>query len=475
MRALLPPGEHDAFFDAMRRPLRKSIRVNTLKISVEEFQKHAVALGWTLTPVPWCPSGFWIDRASHAIPLGKSWLHAAGLFYIQESASMLPPELLLDAATRERIDTLEHAPLLLDVAAAPGSKTTQLSALLHRRGTIVANEPLVSRIKSLSSNIERTGALNVLLARKTGEVFRRLPNTFDAILLDAPCTGEGTVRKDTSVFMRWNEKNAGKLARLQFELASAAFTALKSGGELVYSTCTLAPEENEGIAHALLTTFGDTIELIPTPHANGVTQFEETRYDPRVAGCRRLWPHREDCEGFFAAKFRKRAASEPRARAPKFFTPATRFFVVPPKRAAEYIAAIETWFGITMTIPMEWELATRTDELWLRPTTVVEKITREIPLERTGVKLAQIHRESGKIVRMTNECGMLFLTSATHHAVDLDPSQRDEYLAGRDVALTTVADDGQSVVRHAGYYLGLGLARDGKLKNQLPREFVVAG
>ena len=245
MRAAMPAHlSFDDFIAACQRPLRRSIRVNTLKISVADFLSLVAPYGWQLTPVPWCEEGFWIERdGDDALPLGSTAEHLSGLFYIQEASSMLPvAALFADNPQPERV---------MDVAAAPGSKTTQIAARMGNAGGILANEFSASRVKVLHANISRCGISNVALTHFDGRVFgAALPEAFDAILLDAPCSGEGVVRKDADALKNWSPESNLDIAATQRELIDSAFHALRPGGTLVYSTCTLNREENQiGRAH----------------------------------------------------------------------------------------------------------------------------------------------------------------------------------------------------------------------------------
>lgn len=191
MREAMPSTlSFDEFISACQRPLRRSIRINTLKISVADFLALIAPYGWSLTPIPWCHEGFWIERDDEdALPLGSTAEHLSGLFYIQEASSMLPVAALFADDN--------HPQRVMDMAAAPGSKTTQIAARMGNRGAILANEFSASRVKVLHANISRCGIANTALTHFDGRVFgAALPEMFDAILLDAPCSGEGVVRKD---------------------------------------------------------------------------------------------------------------------------------------------------------------------------------------------------------------------------------------------------------------------------------------
>ena len=233
MRDAMPASlSMDSFIDACQRPLRRSIRVNTLKISVSDFLALVEPYAWQLSPIPWCEEGFWIERDDEDFPLGSSAEHLSGLFYIQEASSMLPvAALFADNPSFARV---------MDVAAAPGSKTTQIAARMKNQGAILANEYAASRVKVLAANISRCGISNVALTHFDGRVFgAALPEAFDAILLDAPCSGEGVVRKDPDALRNWSIASNEAIAATQREMIDSAFHALRPGGTLVYSTCTL--------------------------------------------------------------------------------------------------------------------------------------------------------------------------------------------------------------------------------------------
>ncbi len=197
------------FIQACQKPLRKSIRVNTLKNSVPEFIERAKNKGWQLEPVPWCEQGFWISADESEVSLGNTAEHMAGLFYIQEASSMMPVSALF-MQQETPVNTV------LDMAAAPGSKTTQIAAMMNNHGVLVANEYSASRVKILHANIERCGIRNVALSNFDGQVFGGwLPEQFDAVLLDAPCSGEGTVRKDPDAMKNWSKESVSPKSECQ--------------------------------------------------------------------------------------------------------------------------------------------------------------------------------------------------------------------------------------------------------------------
>ncbi|RCJ85573.1 16S rRNA (cytosine(1407)-C(5))-methyltransferase RsmF, partial [Klebsiella pneumoniae] len=301
MRAAMPAHlSFDDFIAACQRPLRRSIRVNTLKISVDDFLSLVAPYGWQLAPVPWCAEGFWIEREDDdALPLGSTAEHLSGLFYIQEASSMLPvAALFADNRQPERV---------MDVAAAPGSKTTQIAARMGNAGGILANEFSASRVKVLHANISHCGISNVALTHFDGRVFgAALPETFDAILLDAPCSGEGVVRKDADALKNWSPESNLDIAATQRELIDSAFHALRPGGTLVYSTCTLNREENQSVIEWLLSRYPQAVEILPLGEL-----FPGAADALTAEGFLHVFPQIYDCEGFFVARLRKTAAIDP--------------------------------------------------------------------------------------------------------------------------------------------------------------------
>lgn len=199
---------------------------------------------------------------------------------------------------------------VMDVAAAPGSKTTQIAARMGNKGGILANEYSASRVKVLHANISRCGIGNVALTHFDGRVFgAALPECFDAILLDAPCSGEGVVRKDPDALKNWSPESNASIAETQRELIDSAFHALRPGGTLVYSTCTLNRQENEDVVNGLLARYPQAAEVLPLG-----SLFPQASEALTEEGFLHVFPQIFDCEGFFVARLRKTAAIAPLRR-----------------------------------------------------------------------------------------------------------------------------------------------------------------
>jgi NOL1/NOP2/sun family putative RNA methylase len=279
--------------------LRKSIRVNTLKMDVDTLVKR-MSKDWILTPVPWCKEGFWIEHRGigeeKRRDIGNTIEHILGYIYVQEAASMIPP-LVLDPQPGERV---------LDMCAAPGSKTTQIAMYMKNKGVLVANDLTAIRLAALGVNLQRCGVLNVITTQSSGGSFRQ--QEFDRILVDAPCSGTGTIRKSLKTIEMWNPRLSSHLAKTQKQLIKTAYSVLAKGGVLVYSTCTLEPEEDEEVVDFLLKQFPDAkveeieIDLKRSP---AVLEFDGKKYHPDIKNCLRIWPQDNDTEGFFVAKIRK--------------------------------------------------------------------------------------------------------------------------------------------------------------------------
>ena len=276
--------------------LRRSIRVNTIKISVPELKKR-LEKNWALEQIPWCKEGFCIEHIKkERRDMGNLIEHSLGYFYTQEAASMIPPIVLEPKGTD----------VVLDMAASPGSKTTQISALMDNKGILVANDINSERMKPLSLNVQRCGITNCIVTMMYGQRFSGFQ--FDKILLDAPCSGTGTIRKSLKTLRIWNPLMVQRLAHTQKSLIEIAFNNLKPGGTLVYSTCSNEPEENEAVIDFLLNKYENAkleeIKLKNIKRSNAILEFEGNEYNEEIKKCLRIWPQDNDSEGFFVAKIR---------------------------------------------------------------------------------------------------------------------------------------------------------------------------
>ncbi|MBI4159130.1 RsmB/NOP family class I SAM-dependent RNA methyltransferase [Candidatus Woesearchaeota archaeon] len=281
----------DLFIEFSLKDLCKSIRVNTLKISVKELKKRMNC--YEFRQVPWCKEGFFVK--GERTDLGNLREHQLGFYYIQESASMIPPIVL----------NPKVGDIVLDACASPGSKTTQMAAMMHNEGIIVANDIKDDRIRALSTNLQRCGVSNVVLTKSWAE---SITMKFDKILLDAPCSGTGTIRKSLKTIKIWNPNMYKKLAGAQKGLISHCFDILRENGTMVYSTCSISPEENEEVVNFLLQKYENArLEEISLniKRSNPVLESKGEILSKDIKKCLRIWPQDNDTSGFFVAKIRK--------------------------------------------------------------------------------------------------------------------------------------------------------------------------
>ena len=329
VRAILG-DEYDEFAASYDREPRRGLRVNTLKIAVQEFMKlhmdessAPVENGndgcanadpesrFKLKPIPWCTSGFYYDEETRP---GKNPLHEAGLYYIQEPSAMAVAE-ISGAIPGERI---------LDLCAAPGGKTTALACMMKGEGLLISNEINASRARILSSNVERMGITNCIVTNESPESLAlKFPSFFDRIIVDAPCSGEGMFLKEEQALTGWSTDNVKLCADRQQSIMECASKMLCEGGTIVYSTCTFAPEEDEGtVAHFLNDHRNYHVKDMmtdPGSFSNGNSAYLDTvsfDYDKTLAGelsrTIRLWPHKVEGEGHFIAVLKQDGTPSPK-------------------------------------------------------------------------------------------------------------------------------------------------------------------
>lgn len=441
------------FIAACQRPLRKSIRVNTLKVTIEEFTQRAQQKGWQLEPVPWCEEGFWIEADESEVPLGNSAEHMSGLFYIQEASSMMPVSALF-------LDQQQEFTSVLDMAAAPGSKTTQIASKMSNQGVLVANEFSSSRVKVLHANIERCGVRNAALSNFDGRVFGGwLPEQFDAVLIDAPCSGEGTVRKDADAMKNWSKESVISISDTQKDLIESAFHALKPGGVMVYSTCTLSIEENQQVCHHLKETFGDAVEF-----ESLATLFPNADKALTEEGFLHIFPQVYDCEGFFVARLRK-LESVP---APKVKKRLGKFPFEKASAKVQSDIAKQLKTQLDIELPDDASIWLRDNDVWLFPD-ALEAMLGELRFSRMGIKIAEAHKKG---YRWQHQVATALATGNESTSIALSIDDAREWFMGRDVRPVDLSGKGEVIVKLGNDVIGLGKWVGNRVKNGLPRELV---
>lgn len=453
--ALTDDAELQRFIAISQQPLRRTIRVNTLKISVADFLAQTAGYGWRLTPVPWCAEGFWIERDDESLPLGSVAEHLSGLFYIQEASSMLPVSALFDAAPDAR--------RVMDMAAAPGSKTTQIAARMDNQGAILANEFSSSRVKVLHANISRCGVCNVALTHFDARVFGpALPECFDAVLLDAPCSGEGVIRKDPDALKNWTLNSTEAIAATQRDLIDSAFHALKPGGVMVYSTCTLNRIENQQIIAWLLAQYPQAVEIVPLDDL-----FADAAQALTPEGFLHVFPQLFDSEGFFVARLRK-TASVPPLPQPGYKLGKLPFTPLNKKQAAEIAHAAAS---VCLRWDDELTLWQRDKEIWLFPAEITP-LLNSVRFSRIGLKLAETF---AKGYRWQHEAVIALAQPDAKRAFELTADEALEWYRGRDIFPDLPPPQDEMIVTYQQQPIGLAKRVGGRIKNSYPRELVRDG
>jgi NOL1/NOP2/sun family putative RNA methylase len=290
-RGIVP--DFELFVETMARPLPVTARINTLKTDRNRLLSRLMESKVSFRPFSWYDFGLELDVEKP----GNLIENLMGHIHVQEEISMVSP-IVLDPKPKERV---------LDMCAAPGSKTTQIASMMDNRGLLVANDPANTRVASLRSNCERAGAINVVVTRYDG---RRFPSMkFDRVLVDAPCTGQGMARKDITVLDRWRLKRSLGLQRLQRALLKRGTDLVKPGGVVVYSTCTFAPEENEAVvswvAERVPQVSLEKVSVEGLESCPGLAEWDGSRFGDEMKTCARYYPHQNDAGGFFVAKLIK--------------------------------------------------------------------------------------------------------------------------------------------------------------------------
>jgi len=278
------------FFEFLKLP-PQSIRVNTLKISVEEFKKKMERRGWKFKAIEWYEEGFYVEAREN---ISKTIEHQIGYFFVQNVSSMIPP-LVLEPKKDE---------IILDLCAAPGAKTTQIAQLMENSGLIIANDVKIKRLRALRGNLQRLGVINTVITLMDGGKFWKTGLKFKKILLDVPCSGSGSL--NPRIFQQIGKYTMNYLTRIQKRLLISAFKCLEEDGILVYSTCSLEPEENEEIVDFAVKKLGLSVEEIKIKGLEcmeGLKSWNGKVFSEEVRKAIRVIPR--DKEGFFVCKLRK--------------------------------------------------------------------------------------------------------------------------------------------------------------------------
>ena len=404
-------SEAEALFEAL-----EGVHIRALRFGDKKADTEVPGL---LSPVPYALNAYELEKDS---PAGRSWLHDGGLYYLQEPAAMVPAS-VLNPAPGESV---------LDLCAAPGGKSTQLSSLMRSRGLLVCNEVVPRRAQVLSGNLERMGVGHALVTQGRPEkLAQRFPGFFDAVLVDAPCSGEGMFRRQAESRLEWSWDGVRGCQSRQREILSCAVKMVRPGGRLVYSTCTLNHLENEDNVLWLEENFPDF-------HRESFRLAGEEY--PGILTC---YPHRFRGEGQFAALLRRGGETEARVPAP-----------LPPPVSREQKQAL---FSFS---PFEGEVMTFGQILVSLPECPPLQGLRVL---RCGLHLGQVRNHGFE----PDHAWAMSLTPPCLPCVDMCEEEAAAYLRG-DV-LRERPERGWVLARWKGLPLGLGKCSSGVMKNHYPK------
>lgn len=425
--------QFDAFQKAMISSSPISIRLNPNKptASFKQFET-----------VPWCSNGRYLDSRPR---FTDDPLFHAGTYYVQEASSMFLEYLLTNL-----IDLTQDL-RVLDLSAAPGGKSTLLQSLLTQDSLLVANEVISSRNKVLHQNMVRWGGDNHIITQSDPRHFKKLPDFFDVILVDAPCSGEGLMRKEPSAMQEWSQQNVLLCAARQKRILADVLPALASGGTLIYSTCTFSEEENEqnmAWLHA-------EASLIPTsvsPPASWGVHFSDSNL-----ATYRFYPHLVKGEGFFIAAFKKagETSSRPLKKHKK-----------PQKFRTETVTSEDQYW---LAKPDRYFYQTRDQHRIAFPKSIFGdylELSKAIRITHSGLNMGKVYHDK---LKPSPELALSQFVSTELPTIDLDIESALDYLAHINLSHFETPEAGRYLVTYNGFGLGwMNVLKTGQIRNNYP-------
>jgi 16S rRNA (cytosine1407-C5)-methyltransferase len=446
-----------SYWEFLKKPPSKYIRVNLLKISRDELAERLLnEYGITTKKLSFPENALKVTGGFDYV--GSTFEIAFGLYYIQGYSSMFPP-VVLNPSFNDKV---------LDLCSAPGSKTTQLAELMKNKGTLVVNEIQLDRVKALVFNLDKMNFLNYGVLNSKGEILSKYYDSkFDKILVDAPCSGLGIIQKKSEVNKWWTVERVARLSEIQTRLLVAAIKMLKIGGEVVYSTCTLTPEENELIVNKLLEKYPvEVVSIdIPVEHHNGLTVYHGEKLNPDLSKAIRIFPWEADSDGFFMIKLKKNGSTVPPEQS-KF----KKSYVINVINADDIemksaLAALSDELGIYEKVFSEFKYLIKRNDIYF-----VNKDWNDENLglyHRIGTKFGSFDRNK-KIVLHSHAAQILqgHITKNIYEITDIE--ELTIYLRGGLIVNDTLPP-GQYVLKFNDIYLGTGVVIHGGIKSRFPR------
>ena len=437
-------GEYPASLQSYEKERYQALRVNPLKADRDVFE---AAAPFTLRPVAWEPNGFYYGK--EAAP-GKHPYHAAGVYYIQEPSAMAPAA-YLDAQPGEKI---------LDLCAAPGGKSTQIAAAMRGEGLLISNEIHPARAKILSENIERMGIRNAMVTNESPQSLAKVFEAyFDRIMVDAPCSGEGMFRKNADACDEWSPENVVLCAERQAEILECAASMLRPGGRMVYSTCTFAPEENEGTISQFLAKRPE-FEIADVMHypqmSSGLAAWTSDP-QPGLERTIRLFPHRVDGEGHYLAVLTKAGSVSENYEG---YCARGMEKGIPERDAKEYLDFAKE----TLRNKPEGNLIRFGEQLYLAPENMPS--TKGLKVLRPGLHLGTMKKNR---FEPSHALALALRSEDVLHSYDMAGDSQDVRMYLNGQTLQADGEKGWYLMTVDGYSIGWGKLAGGMIKNHYPK------
>lgn len=448
--------DYEAFLAGFDGQRQYGLRVNTLKMNLEEFERIAP---FHLKKVPWISNGYFYEAED--VP-AKHPFYSAGLYYLQEPSAMTP-------ASRLKVQPGER---VLDLCAAPGGKATELGAALQGEGLLVANDINTARARALLRNLELFGISNSFVTNEPPHVLaERFPEFFHKIMVDAPCSGEGMFRKNPAVVDSWQEKGPEYFSKLQREIIVQAADMLLPGGMMFYSTCTFSPLENEKTITHLLKERPD-MEVIPMEDyegfAEGLTSYRGEVFDESCKLCRRIWPHKMSGEGHFMALLHKKNGTQQQVQ--QTVSQSSIWWEKCKGLNKEQKAAAEDFFSHVNIAYDEKRIDVRGDNLYYLPAPQYDG--RGLHFLRNGLFMGEFKK---KRFEPSQPFALALHAQDFDQVLDFpaDDERLSRYLRGETLDVSDlIAGEkkrkGWQLVMVAGHPLGFGKLVNNNLKNKYP-------
>ena len=448
--------DYEAFLAGFDGQRQYGLRVNTLKMNLEEFERIAP---FHLKKVPWISNGYFYEAEDAP---AKHPFYSAGLYYLQEPSAMTP-------ASRLKVQPGER---VLDLCAAPGGKATELGAALQGEGLLVANDINTARARALLRNLELFGISNSFVTNEPPHVLaERFPEFFHKIMVDAPCSGEGMFRKNPAVVDSWQEKGPEYFSKLQREIIVQAADMLLPGGMMFYSTCTFSPLENEKTITHLLKERSD-MEVIPMEDyegfAEGLTSYRGEVFDESCKLCRRIWPHKMSGEGHFMALLHKKSGTQQQVQ--QTVSQSSIWWEKCKGLNKEQKAAAEDFFSHVNIAYDEKRIDVRGDNLYYLPAPKYDG--RGLHFLRNGLFMGEFKK---KRFEPSQPFALALHAQDFDQVLDFpaDDERLSRYLRGETLDVSDLLAGekkrkGWQLVMVAGHPLGFGKLVNNNLKNKYP-------